>query len=183
MNGIFSAISAVKLILGLLDVEDDRFGEEVVAEIFRKPQRAGEEREVKEFAVNGWDLCLFVVQPGKAAKHPIGGMERVSEAQGVDPQSVFLHAGGRNCDLNFELTHLLLGGIFLCFKKTQSSPLFKLNIAAEQVFLLNLILRPASRRPKGSCLRASRNRLRGRGAGPIVFLVSDQVLTIQGQAV
>ena len=95
MNGIFSAISAVKLILGLLGVEDDRFGEEVVAEIFRKPQRAGEEREVKEFFVNGWDLCLLVVPPGKAAKHPIGGMERVSEAQGVDPQSVFLHAGGQ----------------------------------------------------------------------------------------
>jgi hypothetical protein len=91
MNEFFSAcsaISAVKLFWVFLSVENDRFGKEIVADLFRNPQGFGKQGEMEKLSIEGGNPGFFIVQANNTAKHPVRGVERMGEANGIDPQSI-----------------------------------------------------------------------------------------------
>ena len=88
----------------LLGVQNDRFGEKVVADFFQESQGSGEEREIEEFAVDARNQGFLAVQAENAAEHPIGRMKSMGEPYGIDVQVVLLHGAGQI--LGYDFAHV-----------------------------------------------------------------------------
>ena len=85
--------SAVKRLLfsPFLSVENDGFGEKVIADFFRNAQRCRKQGKMKKFSVEQGDEGFFIVQSEDTTEHPIGRVKSVRKPHGVDPQAILLH--------------------------------------------------------------------------------------------
>jgi hypothetical protein len=77
-----------------LGVDNDRFGEEIIAKFFHEPQGSGKEAVIEDFLIDRGDQGILLVETEDTTEHPVRKMEGMGKAHPVDPEAVLFHIPG-----------------------------------------------------------------------------------------